>query len=316
MSKVSIISERRMNNNIVCVYILTHNRPQCIQGCIESVLNQSFENYIVCVSDNSDNDETERILSSLVEMHENLLYVHHKNLSNSYDHFMHIINTNTYEYYMLFHDDDQMMPRMVETLYRNLAKSDGIAAIGSNAVLKIDGKTTSIKFNKNKGILICGGQELIECYSRGKYSPYPSYMYRKSKIDGLKPQLEHGGKYSDVSYLVDIAFKGNICILPDVLMYYNISSLQDSYAFDFLSHIKLTNYLIRLSGSKVVLGLRLFHIYLGAIEGYNKGTMLFRKRVLILLFSNYKYGYFYKYIARYIQSKLYSLENSYHRFTI
>lgn len=304
------MNDLEINNKNVCVYILTHNRPQCILECVESVLNQTFENYIVCVSDNSDNDETERILSSLVEMHENLLYVHHKNLFSSYDHLMYIKNINTYEYYMLFHDDDQMMPRMVETLYSYLSISDNIAAIGSNAVLRIEGKTTSIRFNKNNENLICGGNELIECYSKDRFPPFPSYMYKKSKTDGIKPLQEHGWKYCDVSYIVDIAFNGNVFILSDVLMFYNISSLQDSKSFDLLSHIKLTNYLIRLSNRESVQGLRLYHIYVGSINGCNYGTMVFRRRVLSLFLGNCKFYYSFQYLAHYIKSMLCSLKNS------
>ena len=47
--------------NKVQVYILTYNRPQFILGAVESALQQERDNYEVIVSDNSTNDDTQKI---------------------------------------------------------------------------------------------------------------------------------------------------------------------------------------------------------------------------------------------------------------
>ena len=45
-------------NQEICVYILTHNRPDVILRSLNSVREQDYCNLKIIVSDNSDNDET------------------------------------------------------------------------------------------------------------------------------------------------------------------------------------------------------------------------------------------------------------------
>lgn len=52
-------------NQEICVYILTHNRPDVILRSLNSVREQDYCNLKIIVSDNSDNDETTELLKIL-----------------------------------------------------------------------------------------------------------------------------------------------------------------------------------------------------------------------------------------------------------
>ena len=45
------------------VFILTHNRPTKIQFSIDSVLKQTYKNIELIISDNSTNEDTEKLLA-------------------------------------------------------------------------------------------------------------------------------------------------------------------------------------------------------------------------------------------------------------
>ena len=53
-------------NKDVCVYILTHNRPNDILRSLNSVRKQDFPNLKIVVSDNSDTDTTTELLKDLI----------------------------------------------------------------------------------------------------------------------------------------------------------------------------------------------------------------------------------------------------------
>lgn len=62
-------------NNLVSVYIPTHNRAQLVQRAIESVLAQSYANLEIIVSDDGSSDNTPEVMAAYVEKHANIKYV-------------------------------------------------------------------------------------------------------------------------------------------------------------------------------------------------------------------------------------------------
>jgi glycosyltransferase involved in cell wall biosynthesis len=47
----------------VQIFIATYNRPLLLEAAINSTLNQDFDSFEVIISDNSTNDETEKLIS-------------------------------------------------------------------------------------------------------------------------------------------------------------------------------------------------------------------------------------------------------------
>ena len=62
-------------NKDVCVYILTHNRPNDILRSLNSVRKQDFSNLKIVVSDNSDNDTTTELLKDLIRSDARINYI-------------------------------------------------------------------------------------------------------------------------------------------------------------------------------------------------------------------------------------------------
>ena len=81
-------------NKDVCVYILTHNRPNDILRSLNSVRKQDFPNLKIVVSDNSDNDTTTELLKDLIRSDARINYIRRgKECSSANAHFNYILAT-------------------------------------------------------------------------------------------------------------------------------------------------------------------------------------------------------------------------------
>lgn len=219
------------------VFVLTHNRGEMLIETIDSILCQTCHDFQFVVSDNSSNDETKKILEER-NLIDRFIYRKRDHEYSSLDHFnicLSEVNTN---YFILFHDDDVMMPNMIELLY-NEAISNSFVAIGTNSYFIRNHKYSKCKsLHNQKKNMILDKKLMVQQYCKGTIVPFPSYIYNKSMVDELKFQ-DDVGKYSDVTWLLRLCDKGNVLWLSHPLMYYRIHNLQDSKVYDIVNKGKL-----------------------------------------------------------------------------
>lgn len=292
-----------LNKCEVAVYILTHNRPDTIMRAIKSVISQSFKSFKIIVSDNSDNFDTYNLISKI--QYSNLEY-HHREINeckSAIGHLNYIIKNNTYEYFMMFHDDDEMLPNMVEFLYSKLCSNDNLVAVACNAYLSFNNIKSKKTFRKSKESILCdSANDIIELYSTSDICPFPSYMYRKSKMSDICLNYRHGGKYCDVSFIADLTKVGQIELYPDCEMVYHISKTQDSQSHDFLQYITLINYLnLEYNAKSNLRELRVYNIYNNLKDIQLKtGSVPLNKLALRILGKYSFFNFFLKYFIRLI----------------
>lgn len=291
-----------MCNEKIQVFIMTRNRPKTVVLAIESVLSQSYPNIELIVSDNSSDDETLNILSTY---NETFKYVKREpSFENGVDHLNTIIKEVSAKFFMIFHDDDEMLPSMVQSLYEKICENDKYVAVGSNAYA-IKGNKKKLMFSPHDTI-IENGEDLIDRYVSSKVAPFPSYMYNSENIKGVLFDAENkGGKYADVSFLFDISLKGPIAYVGKPLMKYYFHPGQDSANYDFPKRMQLVNYLSRNITDKARLtDFRLYSIYRNIVNDYKDGVILYRPQVVRLFIMHSTYSYLVKYLVRLIQNRL------------
>ena len=295
-------------NKDVCVYILTHNRPNDILRSLNSVRRQNFPNLRIVVSDNSDNDTTFKLLKDVIESDKRISYIRRgEECSSSNAHFNCILETNTSEYFMLFHDDDEMLPNMVSSLYEYLSSHDVVSAVGCNAYLNINGKNTKKKkFSSTTIKKMDNSEGVVRQYAINEIAPFPSFMYRKSRIAGIKMDWLKGGKYCDCSSISTIANRGGVVYLPQCYMSYFISPSQDSQHHEFLQYLSLIKFLsTQVEDRNLLLNMRIFNIYNYLRDLQMKTGDIPYKRNAFFIFCKYSlFNFFPKYILRLL--KLYT----------
>lgn len=130
---------------LVTVLIPTYNRPEYFRQALESVLNQTYTNLEIVVSDDSDNDLTENTIQPYLLADRRIKYVHHKNFTarDNWDYLDSYDNPDAkYEAWLM--DDDLYFPDKIERMVEMYLCNKGIALVTSKRQ-RIDGAGNELK---------------------------------------------------------------------------------------------------------------------------------------------------------------------------
>lgn len=297
------------SNDVVAVYILTHNRPETVMRALHSVQKQTFSKIKIIVSDNSDDNRTANLVLPILKEDSRVEYVHRMEPSckTGIGHLNYILRCNPYDYFIMFHDDDEMLPNMVQILYESMKADSSIVAVGCNACLNIYGRLTTKKINNIKKVTkITDPIILIKMYVGREIAPFPGYLYNRVLVNkSLGLVTSHGGKYSDSSFIVDLTKLGKVVMLPKCGMIYYVTDVQDSYSHDFQQYDSLLNYWRNSYNCKEILkNARVYNIYNNLKDIQLKsGKIPFRKSAFYIFLHYSAFNYFLKYLLRLLKIK-------------
>ncbi len=257
------------------IFILTHNRGEMLLETIDSVLKQTCHDFKFIVSDNSSNDDTMHLL----EKRGYLGKFEYRKRSKEYpsmEHFNLCISEVDTTYFVLFHDDDIMLPDYVETMYKAINRSEYVAA-GCNAYYLYGEKQSKRKMlrdYKDTLTIALTSKDIARQYcKKNEIVPFPSYIYNKRLI-GTEIFDEECGKYSDVSWLLRLINIAPIYWLTTPLMYYRIHKEQDSQTLDIENQKKLLSKFQNILGTdnQYIINFSYNLLYSEIIVNYLKGN--------------------------------------------
>lgn len=288
------------DNKTVGVYIITHNRLNTLIRALESVINQDFKEFSIVVSDNSDNDETMVAMQKYLEAEPRVHYIRQTDVPSGIEHLNKVLRDNVFDYFMMFHDDDEMLPNMVGTLYYAIKDEPNVCAVVPDILFNEKGTYLDRRMVKCDEVKYYDAKELAKEYTSLRSPGLPAYMYRAEKVRGVYLNPIEGGKYCDVSFLIKVADQGCVKYIPKTLMYYFINSGQDSATHEYSQYLLLFKFLKQYAEDKGnLIPMRLRNIY-RHIEDVQKakGRIPFKKTILYY-FMRYSFNnYFPKYIVR------------------
>jgi hypothetical protein len=232
----------------ICLQV--HNRYELAKSALSSILNQSYTEYDVYVSDNSDNLSFSNYINENFNSSKNLNYIFRNNKLSAVEHFNKIIDESmNYDFIMIFHDDDILHPDFLSNIIRlNEINDINLAAIAINSLVINDNLSTNKKityYNQNRKVY--SKINLVDsyfCYDSKGAPPFPGYLYRTSKLNNIRVHKEKGGKYSDLAFLTDILENGYFLWLSKPLMSYRLHMSNDSKAYSENDRQSLYTYLL------------------------------------------------------------------------
>lgn len=235
------------------IYVLCRDRPEYAIKSIESVIKSADSNTEVIVSDNSETDLVERIC---LERFPDVQYIRRSSPRTSEAHFKAILEEAIATFLVLFHDDDIMHPDYVSTMLPYMQSNPEISALGCNAefINKVGDFTANYCLKDlNAPIFFLRSNQFLVHYLVGNVkstgiAPFPSYMYRRKYLSNCFLNYAHGGKYSDLTFLLKILKKAPIVWIPDSLIYYRSHGGNDSAVESIPSRLSLIRYLIKNEG--------------------------------------------------------------------
>jgi len=232
----------------ITIAILTYNRKEYLEKCIKSILNQTFQDFLIYIFDNASNYDIERSLKKFNDKRI-ILIKSEKNLGEQRN-YERIFNYKfSSEYLIVFHDDDVMHPLLIEKEIHLLDKHPNMVFVGTGLKFVKDHKKIfsferikpikyplSIGIKNEENIYICQKPDnLIRLLLNDFDLCYDSVMYRTSFISIIveKTKMFYYNKFfkwSDRPYLIELTKKGSAGIIKEKLVNYRIHPKQDSQA--------------------------------------------------------------------------------------
>lgn len=252
---LSEIQYRKMiskNNILVSVFMLTHNRKKYLKLAIDSVLKQTYSDFVLWVLNNSSTDHTEQYLAEIKD--ERVIY------SNTnvepFENMRFVKNICGTKYFIILHDDDIVEENYLEEALSCMEKGM-YDELFVGAILIDSNGDQSLRNNKKcfdgKEKVFRGEQyfwHFFGCRDREKKSyvtfPFPSVVYRTSFYQNIGEVFtSDAGPASD--QLVHFATErngGTICFFTKQLFRYRIHEGQGSQMNLGFMDLMLLDYLL------------------------------------------------------------------------
>lgn len=278
----------------LAIFLLCHNRPAETRIAIRSVLDQSDPDFAFTVSDNSSNDEVQTMVrAEFPAVH----YVRRTPSLPAMQHFNRCIDDVTSDYFCLFHDDDVMGPNFVREMKKTAQAYPHAIALGCNAVIDVFGKPQALPSflaRRELDVIACAQDLAARYFSRSQsgIAPFPGYVYNARLVANLRLPVD-GGKYADVSWLLELARKAEVVWIRQPLMTYRMHGGNDGNTESRRDRLRFLAYLKRNRswlGDGILQDYRCSFIYKALLQESDTGHSV-RRRVLAQKFlSAYRWG--------------------------
>lgn len=214
----------------ITVAIPTYNRGDYLQECLQSILNQTFQDYEIIIFDNHSDYDIAGLVRSLNDGRIKLVR-HETNLGNQ-GNFKKIFQYKYQtEFLVVFHDDDTMRPDFLEKNMNFLQKNcDVVFSISLARFISKGQKMSNFYKTKQFGCFqsIDSSAEFVRLILRGFDFCFDSVVYRTRFLDDIGRFYEQFGKWSDRPYLINLSEKGKVVFSEDRFINYRVHSNQDS----------------------------------------------------------------------------------------
>lgn len=217
---------------LVSILIPTHNRPGFFRETLASVLQQTYANLEIIVSDDSTDDETEQLVRS--EIHDPRVHYVHRTDSNMTKNFVWVLTHFHGKYFNLLMDDDLIAPEKIEmmvscyeqfphvslvTSYRHVIDAEGNRINGVKAAQRLAEEPTQYSGTDLHRLLLERTHNLI-----GEPS---TTLLRKKDLDEILPFWQTYRPNADILTWLRLTELGDAVYLPFPLSSFRMHAGQD-----------------------------------------------------------------------------------------
>ena len=222
----------------ISIIIPVYNVEKYIERCLESILNQAFNEYEVIIVNDGSTDNSGKICDKYSEINKNINVIHKKNGGVSSARNLGI-DVAKGEYIAFIDPDDFIDSNMFKILYENLKELNGDIAICSVNEIRND----NIELGDNSGEVISYSKDdAIEGYFKGKYPFNQNYLWNKLFKRSLFEKVRLN---EDITYQEDSEIMIQLLDLSKLVIYvgralYNYDLRESSLSSGKISKGKIT----------------------------------------------------------------------------
>lgn len=201
-----------MNNELISIIIPVYNSEKYIERCIESVLNQTYQNIEIVIVNDGSIDSSEALIEKYLDKDKRIIIINQKNCGVSAAR-NNGIKKSSGKYITFIDSDDYYEDDAIETLYNCIKKTNCDLVRGNYRVIK--NKKVIEEGNVVPGKI----NDFYDLYNKIFDNSIPSY----SVLLLIK---------KDFIFNNNIFFDENIAMMEDTIFYINILSKYPNIYFD------------------------------------------------------------------------------------
>jgi len=216
----------------VSVFIPTFNRADMLRESIESVLQQTYDDFELIISDNASEDATESVVKSFDDSR--IMYVKNDHNIGSRENWRRCFALVKGEYIAILPDDDLMVPENLERKVRVLSSNARIGLVHSKYDL-IDVDGLIVEPNQDAW----GIPDRVDCLENRQEMLYhawncincSSVVFRKDCVDKIGQFTDKLWTGWDYEYWLRISLYYEVAFLASPLIRYRIHQKRESVEF-------------------------------------------------------------------------------------
>ena len=204
----------------VSIGLVTYNRSHIIKRAIESILNQSYKDFELIISDDNSKDETEKIVKGFMNQDSRIRYIKQTNVGMTQN-FLEVLKQATTEYFTWLCDDDYFHPDFLEKAIA-VMKSDSSISICCGTTRFFRQTNLSDRFEYLRLDSNCPINRVVSYYKNVNSNIILYGIMRTPEIRNLDYPDTFG---ADLLWSSQILVLGKCIILNDTFFYYSMEGI-------------------------------------------------------------------------------------------
>ncbi|NHI92304.1 MAG: glycosyltransferase [Candidatus Lokiarchaeota archaeon] len=236
--------------NILTIGLPVYNGEDYLASALDSLLNQTFKNFKLIISDNASTDNTENICRNYSRKDSRIYYIRNKFNIGPANNFQKVLDMSDTQYFMWAAHDDLREPTFIEDLIGVLEKNHNIILASSNFDF-IDNKGHQIIPNNLHFFCFNMHNDIFKVLKNSIHNNKAMMIYGIYRTSVLKqmggiPYKSQDGSGDDTLFLLKLSFFGEFRFYPKVLIHKRTRSYtkQKSFKNKIISTFKSTQYVL------------------------------------------------------------------------
>ncbi|MGD1704830.1 glycosyltransferase family 2 protein [Dapis sp. BLCC M229] len=219
----------------VTICLPTYNSGEFLTQAIDSILEQTFTDFELIISDDSSTDNTPEVIRSYLEKDSRIKYLQNSKNLGLFPNWNRCLESASGEYITVFAQDDVMLPKNLEQKVKILDKYQNVGLVISS-IMVVDDENNYLNwdwanYSEDKFV---NGEEWVR-KNLGKANPIccPFVLIRREVLEKV------GGKFNDnYAFAADlelwlrIALVADLYFLKEILGYYRWHEGNKTHSFD------------------------------------------------------------------------------------
>lgn len=221
-----------MEQKLVSILIPTHNRLDLFKIAFQSVMNQTYKNLEIVISDDSDNDETYQYMQAY--LHDDRIHYKWNKGFDAYQNWMYLIKNCHGEYFNFLMDDDAFAPEKIEKMVAVYEQYPNVSLVTSHRqMIDINGnKIQDVAVTKpivDKSSVISGeiiAREILR--TNMNFIGEPTTVLIKDKYRWIMAEkIQLRSPLIDVMTWLELCKQGDVAYITDTLSYFRYHDNND-----------------------------------------------------------------------------------------